>query len=112
MRIFAQPADPKTEINCLATIVAKPSTSPDLASKTSHQLLKKKMLLTQKTPLFKMTKSLFLNQIQAFRFHQNLPTQPAQAKSLSDVKTSNAHPDFYATSYNCPTEIDKRDALS
>jgi hypothetical protein len=79
MRIFAHPVNPKTEINCLAKIVAKPSTSPDLANKTSHQLLKKKMLLTRKTPLSKMIKSLFLHQIQAFRFHQNPPTQQPQA---------------------------------
>jgi hypothetical protein len=75
MRIFAQPVDPNTEISCLAKIVAKPSTSPDLANKTSHQLLMKKMLLTRKTSLFKMTKSLFINQIRAFRFYQNPPAQ-------------------------------------
>ncbi len=79
MRIFAHPIDLKTEINCLEKIVAKPSTLPDLANKTSHQLLKKKMLLTRKTPPFKMTKSLFLNQIQVFRFYQNLPIQQPQA---------------------------------
>ncbi len=42
-----------------------------------YELLKKKVFLTRKTPLFKITKSLFLNRIQAFRFFQNLPIQQA-----------------------------------